>query len=170
MAKQEFVSPDWHSNAKTEQTQRALLTNPMVYVRVDAVKRPLQRPYKGPFKVLARKDPTFTVALPDGTEDDVAIERLKPAFTDADLITGGQGLTYSRVGRRSRQPSRYTMRVAGTTENAVRQTGDREATLRLFNSHLDPSEAELGDALDDEEERELILQEDAFLDQRSNKA
>ena len=52
-----------------------------VFLRTDAVRRPLQRPYTGPYKVLGRKRYTITIQTSHGPED-VAIERVKPAHVD----------------------------------------------------------------------------------------
>ena len=50
-----------------------------VFIRTDAVRPPLVRPYTGPFKVLEKSDKFFTV-LKGGKPDKIAIDRLKPAF------------------------------------------------------------------------------------------
>ena len=50
-----------------------------VFVRVDAVKKPLQQPYQGPFKVLSRRRKTITVDK-DGKADTISIDRVKPAY------------------------------------------------------------------------------------------
>ena len=50
-----------------------------IYVRVDAVLRPLTRPYKGPFKVLQRNEKTFTICRA-GRSWVVSVDRLKPAW------------------------------------------------------------------------------------------
>ena len=49
-----------------------------VYIRTDAVRAPLVRPYTGPFKVLQKSAKYFTV-LKNGKSDTVSIDRLKPA-------------------------------------------------------------------------------------------
>lgn len=54
-----------------------------VFVRVDGYKPPLQPPYKGPFRVLARGPKSFLLEM-DGRTDSVAIDRLKPAFVHSD--------------------------------------------------------------------------------------
>lgn len=54
-----------------------------VYVRDDTVKRPFQRPYLGPYKVLKRTDKYFTLMMRN-KEDTVSLDRLKPAFCEPD--------------------------------------------------------------------------------------
>ena len=56
-----------------------LRTCPAVYLRTDAVKRPLQRPYTGPHTVLQREDKHFVIDK-DGRRESVTIDRLKPAY------------------------------------------------------------------------------------------
>ena len=60
-----------------------------VFVRVDAVRPPLSRPYEGPFPVLSRSSDlkTFTVDRA-GKRWVVSVDRLKPAFFLSDPISG----------------------------------------------------------------------------------
>ncbi|GBM94130.1 Transposon Tf2-6 polyprotein [Araneus ventricosus] len=57
----------------------ALGTCTHVFVRHDAVKKPLQAPYDGPYCVLRRTDKTFTIEK-NGKESTINIDRVKPAF------------------------------------------------------------------------------------------
>ena len=50
-----------------------------VYVRTDAVRQPLVRPYTGPFKVVGKSAKYFTI-YKNGKTDTVSLDRLKPAF------------------------------------------------------------------------------------------
>ena len=50
-----------------------------VFVRVDTVKRPLQQPYQGPFRVLRRTRKNITIDR-NGTTHVIAIDRAKPAY------------------------------------------------------------------------------------------
>ena len=52
-----------------------------VFVRNDKVKKPLQPPYNGSFKVLKRDKKYFTLQFQDRT-DTVSLHRLKPAHID----------------------------------------------------------------------------------------
>ena len=61
----------------------ALMSAPFVFVRVDAVRPPLARPYSGPYKVLAPGSKTFTVCRA-GKPWTVSADRLKPAFGFSD--------------------------------------------------------------------------------------
>ena len=57
----------------------ALSTAPYVMLRCDAVRRPLQAPYMGPYKVLHRRTKTFIIDR-EGKHEHVSIDRLKPAY------------------------------------------------------------------------------------------
>ena len=50
-----------------------------VYVRTDAVRQPLVRPYTGPFRVIDKSAKYFTIEK-NGKTDRVSLDRLKPAF------------------------------------------------------------------------------------------
>ena len=52
-----------------------------VFVRVDAVRKPLHQPYKGPYMVLKRNEKFFTIGL-NGKRDQVSIDRLKVAYVE----------------------------------------------------------------------------------------
>ena len=58
-----------------------------VFVRVDAVKKPLSRPYEGPFRVLERTSKTFVISRA-GKAWTVSVDRLKPARGFVDAVAG----------------------------------------------------------------------------------
>ena len=63
---------------------QALETCTHVFLRIDAVTKPLQPPYAGPFKVL-RRTPKYFVISQNEKPATVSIDRLKPAFLDGAL-------------------------------------------------------------------------------------
>ena len=56
-----------------------LHTQSHVFIRQDSVRKPLQQPYKGPYKVLSRTQKHFTVEV-NGRQEIVSVDRLKPAY------------------------------------------------------------------------------------------
>ena len=88
----------------------ALRTATSVYVRHDARRLPLQRPYDGPFAVLERGEKVFIINQ-NGSRQTVSVDRLKPAnmpFPSAslsDLRPPPSPLTNLRQRRQSRSPS-----------------------------------------------------------------
>ncbi len=52
-----------------------------VFVRHDAVRKPLQRPYNGPYRVISRGDKQYKLAI-KGREEVISVDRLKPAHVD----------------------------------------------------------------------------------------
>ncbi|CAH8820985.1 unnamed protein product [Trichobilharzia szidati] len=63
-----------------------LKTSSHVFVRRDSVRRPLEPPYDGPYKVIKRTD-KFFVLDKKGREDTVSIDRLKPAYLEGNPIS-----------------------------------------------------------------------------------
>ena len=53
-----------------------------VFVRHDAVRKPLQQPYNGPYRVLARANKYFKIDI-NGRQDTVSLDCLKPAHLAA---------------------------------------------------------------------------------------
>eukprot|EP00731_Ephydatia_muelleri_P033543 Em0032g5a len=52
-----------------------------IFIRRDSHRTPLQRPYKGPFKVLQPGEKNFTIDI-GGRKDTVSVDRLKPAHIE----------------------------------------------------------------------------------------
>jgi len=59
-------------------TPKDLASCEYVWLRTDRVKKPLETPYQGPYKVLRREPHTFVIDI-SGKSVSVSIERLKPA-------------------------------------------------------------------------------------------
>ena len=67
------------------QLQHELTTCTHVFVRDDSVRKPLQPPYRGPFRVVERQDKYFILDI-NGKNDSVSIDRLKVAYVDDNLL------------------------------------------------------------------------------------
>ena len=70
--------PDFH-NKPVVYIPKKLENCSHVWLRVDRVRRSLEAPYDGPFKVIKRNERVFTIELPTGQHETVSIERCKPA-------------------------------------------------------------------------------------------
>ncbi|KAL4090343.1 hypothetical protein QTP88_025200 [Uroleucon formosanum] len=68
-----------HKTSRTTFISPELSKATHVFVRHDAVKKPLQMPYDGPFLVIHRTDKTYQVSI-NGKTVNISIDRLKPAF------------------------------------------------------------------------------------------
>jgi transposase InsO family protein len=75
-----------------------LASCPYVFVRRDAHRSPLQRPYEGPYKVI-EAGPKFFKLDQGGKQETVSIDRLKPAHLDID-----QPVKVASPKRRGRPP------------------------------------------------------------------
>lgn len=64
-----------------------LMVSSHVFIRQDMVRKPLQQPYEGPFKVLKHGPKFFKVEV-RGVEKNIAIDRLKPAFLQVEDSSG----------------------------------------------------------------------------------
>ncbi|TGZ66035.1 hypothetical protein CRM22_005570 [Opisthorchis felineus] len=65
--------------SKPTQLHPNLATCDFVFVGVDAVRKPLQPPYEGPFRMISRKGKSFVIDR-DGREDTVGIDRFEVAY------------------------------------------------------------------------------------------
>ncbi|GFX63056.1 retrovirus-related Pol polyprotein from transposon opus [Trichonephila clavipes] len=71
--------PSKHHGKRPVFIHPGLLEATHVFLRRDMLRRPLQQPYDGPFKVLQRKDKVFFLDI-NGKRVSVSIDRCKPAF------------------------------------------------------------------------------------------
>ena len=69
-----------HGSSVSTYLPSSLLQAKTVYVRHDAVRRPLQRPYDGPYNVISAGEKFFKI-LKNGSPITVSVDRLKPAVS-----------------------------------------------------------------------------------------
>lgn len=77
-------NPKSHRNNKQIFVHQDLKTCSHVFIRTDTVRKPLQTPYEGPYKVLSRNAKVFIVQL-HKKQSAISIDRLKPAYVLEDF-------------------------------------------------------------------------------------
>ena len=106
-------SPSRSTHARTSHVSDELSTCTHVFVRADGVRKPLQPPYNGPYRVVTRTDKHFTIEI-NGRKETVSLDRLKLACLEATCYTPSDTLPstsqaaphVTRSGRRVHWPKR----------------------------------------------------------------
>ncbi|XP_046806629.1 uncharacterized protein LOC124419853 [Lucilia cuprina] len=103
------IRPQQTSNhaKRTPFIENYLSTSPAVFVRTDAVRRPLQQPYEGPFEVIKRFDKFYKINM-NGKPVNVSIDRLKAAFNCIEQPQPDTTLTSEEPATTSEEPAAYT--------------------------------------------------------------
>ena len=76
--------PPRQSNSRPVYIPPDLSTSTHVFLRYDAVRKPLQPPYTGPYKVITRTSKHFTIDV-NGKQEVVSVDRLQPAYLESSL-------------------------------------------------------------------------------------
>ena len=79
MSELQLTSP--RSAQRSSHVPGDLFTCTHVFVRVDSVKKPLQPPYHGPYRIITRKKKFFILDI-KGKHEVISVDRLKAAHTD----------------------------------------------------------------------------------------
>ena len=120
---------------------RALQEATHVIIRQDAVRKPLQPTYKGPYKILDRSSHYFTVDV-NGHIDTITLNRLKPAYINdslcLDIPTSSQSTTHTCTPPLPPlQPSRETTASSEHILSDTRHTRTTRSGRRVhWPSHL----------------------------------
>ena len=117
-----------------------------VYVRIDAVRTPLTRPYKGPYKVISRSNKYFTLLI-NNKKDKVSIDRLKAAViplvenasTSSDITETILSLPCNPISAPLVYPSIISQPI-NTDQNqaACNQSEQQEPLITTQQEPLDP--------------------------------
>ena len=87
-----------------------------VWIRVDRVRRPLEAPYNGPFKVIYRTEKYFRIQLPSGHSENISIDRLKPVYIkDLSTSTSEKPQSQNKIN----EPLNSSL---GTTETLIKES------------------------------------------------
>ncbi len=115
---QQLRPPPPRPPLRNSRVSKGLSSCTHVFVRHDAVRKPLQPPYDGPYPVVKRSDKHYTIAI-GGREDTISLDRLKPAHLDLpedphptlppiSQATPPSGIPQPRVGRHVHWPKRLS--------------------------------------------------------------
>ncbi len=112
----------------------ALETCTFVFVRHDAVRKPLQPPYDGPYRVLDRNEKTFVLEIA-GSRKTVSLDRIKPVYVETDStgpsnsssqtppleldIAVAKPPETTRSGRRVKFPDRFGLPLEISQESSI---------------------------------------------------
>ena len=106
--------------------RRELSTCSHVFIRFDSVRKPLQQPYEGPFRVISRHDKTFKVER-HGRVEVISVDRLKPAHVDDSALPNANSTPST-----SEIPSSSSDLTLGTPETQL-SLPDQQATQPMIS-------------------------------------
>lgn len=107
-----------------------------VLIRTDHVRKPLQPPYEGPYRVVRRTEKYYTVIV-KGVEPNVSINRLKPCFTEneepnhlgnKDQVSND---TPNETSNTASQPTSVTKTPNSLTSGNDNNSGKKRVTFNL---------------------------------------
>ena len=113
-----------HHSVPKVQVPNSIAESDYVYVRTDATRQPLVRPYTGPFKVINKAAKYFTIEK-NGKTDTVSLDRLKPAFlfenNNIDKRSASEK-TKNQVTKPAISFEPETPSVTGATETVIKKS------------------------------------------------
>lgn len=115
-----LVIPVKHHGTPISGGTSALARYSHVFVRVDRHRTPLQRPYQGPFQVVARTPKTYTIRIRD-KDQVISVDRLKPAgFPSSPMSAPPVARPYfTRSGRQVRPPVHFLGEAGVASRNSA---------------------------------------------------
>jgi hypothetical protein len=79
------------SGSNSSSSSNSFNTGEYVWLRIDRVRKPLEAPYQGPFKIVSVRDKVACLELPDGDTSCVSVDRLKSATLPSRLKSRTNG-------------------------------------------------------------------------------
>ena len=120
---QQLRAPPVHPSQRQTRIPDTLHTCTHVFVCHDAIQKPLQHPYDGPYKVLYCSDKHFTLNI-QGTRKTVSLDRLKPTH-----------LEYTTTVQDTPQPSTITSTTPHTPHPTYGLPSNLNNTFRITLAH-----------------------------------
>nr|VZI14623.1 unnamed protein product [Spirometra erinaceieuropaei] len=124
------------SSASPSYLEKDLATCSHVYLRCDRVRRPLEPPYDGPFRVLSRGPKTFRIQR-DNLEEVVSVDRIKAAVPDTPLDEPCGPQTSASPHGASIPPSRI-FPLPSCPPSPTATTNSNTSATRFIHSSTDP--------------------------------
>ncbi|BHF58900.1 hypothetical protein SprV_0100185500 [Sparganum proliferum] len=124
------------SSASPSYLEKDFATCSHVYLRCDRVRRPLEPPYDGPFRVLSRGPKTFRIQC-DNREEVVSVDRLKAAVPDTSPDEPCVPLPSASPHAASIPPSRISPLPSCSLPPTATTNSNTSAT-RCIHSSTDP--------------------------------
>lgn len=115
-------TPASHHNTDRCFIHSELKTTTHVFVRNDAIRKPFQPPYNGPFKVLHRHNKWFDIEIKNKPTR-ISIDRLKPAFISTDSESP---VTTNITTKPSSSEPPLTTKTPLTKPNTSNQSADKQ--------------------------------------------
>lgn len=105
--------PGEHKDARALFVHPDLKVCDYVFVRNDTVRRSLQPPYDGPYRVLSRNNKTYLIKL-EKRDSEISIDRLKPAYLMKNEL---EKESYSKVLKGIKKKSSILVKEKDSVEN-----------------------------------------------------
>ena len=98
-------TPPAHHSTSQPTNFTKLMSADFVFLRVDSHRSPLDRPYRGPYKVIKRNDKTFTIVI-NNKQHIVSIDRLKVAHPSCGSLSNDSNIVskHSRSNVSNHEP------------------------------------------------------------------
>lgn len=111
-----------HSIPKTFES-KSLSTASHVFVRNDSVRPSLSFPYDGPFKVIKRRPKFYTIFMRSRNQN-ISVDRLKPAFTSNDELQSAvpSTSTATTIGQNSSNSANSTATNTSSNDQTMKST------------------------------------------------
>ncbi|GFT27406.1 uncharacterized protein NPIL_312511 [Nephila pilipes] len=113
-----------HHGQSTIFASKNLTTCSHVFLRTNSMKKGLQPPYEGPYKIVNPTEKVFRI-LKHGKEVSVSVDRLKTAYFPKELVDISTG-----VHRKEKVPSQPNEVLDTKEENSIRSSSRQETTTR----------------------------------------
>lgn len=98
------LSSGIHNNKPCTSKPTTFKVDDYVWVRIDRIRRPLEAPYNGPYKVVDRSDKVVKLELPSGKTSTVSVDRIKMAFLPSLSALMPDAVTQARQSSDPEQP------------------------------------------------------------------